>query len=195
MKFSEIPQFPTAGYKVMVGWEGLEYAIHRYQNPIYGAPLNLEPDFQREHVWSLDQQRAYIEYVLQGGEVGKNLIFNFPGFQNTYKGPYEIIDGKQRLQAARKFMANEIKVFGQYHSEFGDTAHHVDFLWCICSITKRSDILKLYLNINAGGTPHTDEELERVRILLREEEHNEISKSISDDKRISIGSDGKEETS
>jgi len=34
-----------------------------------------------------------------------------------------------------------------------------DFLWCVCTLETREEMLQLYLNINAGGTPHSPEEL------------------------------------
>jgi hypothetical protein len=34
----------------------------------------------------------------------------------------------------------------------------------------RKETLQLYLNINAGGTPHTQEELNQVRVLLAAEQ-------------------------
>lgn len=167
-KFSDIPQFPRAYYEVTVGWQYLEEHIKKQSNPEVGASLDLNPDFQRAHVWTREQQIAYVEYALMGGEVGKNLTFNCVGWMKGWKGPYEIVDGKQRLEAVRAFLRNDFKVFGSYRNEFTDylritTAY---FNWRVCSIEKREDILQLYLNINAGGTPHTKKELDKVRKIL-----------------------------
>jgi len=118
MKFSDIPQFPRAHYQVNVSWEYLEETVEWYL-ALELAPLDLNPDFQRAHVWTEAQQRAYVEYVLRGGEVGRTLTFNCPGWMNDFRGPYVIVDGKQRLEAARKFVRGELKVFGQTYAEFG----------------------------------------------------------------------------
>jgi len=42
----------------------------------------------------------------------------------------------------------------------------------IHGFTKRSDLLNHYLSINSGGTPHSAEELDRVRALLAETKAN-----------------------
>lgn len=170
-KFADIPRFPHAAYEVDVSWKDLETTIKHY---VERDGLNLDPEFQRAHVWKPEQQVAYVEYVLRGGEVGKNLTFNCPGWQTnlTKIGPYEIVDGKQRLEAVRRFMRDELRAFGHLRSEYTDhiRLHIGGFKWRICSLETRAEVLELYLNINAGGTPHTKEELEKVRKLLEESE-------------------------
>jgi hypothetical protein len=41
----------------------------------------------------------------------------------------------------------------------------------IYAITRRRDLLQFYLDLNAGGTVHTTDELARVRALLKEVDH------------------------
>jgi hypothetical protein len=168
MKFSDIPQFPRAHYNCTVDWTAVEDTLTHWQKERYGARLDLNPDYQRAHVWTRDQQVAYIEYALQGGEVGRNIIFNCPGWQSDYRGPFELVDGKQRLEAVRAFMRGDIPAFGHFISEFADHPRMISasFNFQICKIEGRENILKLYLNINAGGTPHTKEELDKVRRML-----------------------------
>lgn len=106
-KFSDIELFPRANYVVDVDWNYLETHI---KHAIEDDGLDLNPDYQRPHVWSQQQQIAYVEYVIRGGEVGKNLIFNCPNWQHELvhkdKNKYELVDGKQRLEAARAFLRN-----------------------------------------------------------------------------------------
>lgn len=166
MKFDKIPQFPRAHYECTVDWSGLEDHLARYTR---NYDLNLDPDFQRAHVWTRKQQVKYIEYVLQGGEVGRVIMFNCPNWMTNKgtAGPMELVDGKQRLEAVRAFMRNEFTVFnGVYCRDIENVEYHVSFLFRICSLNTREDILRLYLNINSGGTPHTKEELDKVRALL-----------------------------
>jgi hypothetical protein len=40
------------------------------------------------------------------------------------------------------------------------------FKFRMCSLASRAEVLRFYLNINAGGTPHTNSEIERVRAML-----------------------------
>jgi hypothetical protein len=168
-KFRDIPQFPRAHYEVDVAWSYLEQHI---AGQIKDG-LNLEPEFQRAHVWLRNQQIAYVEYVLSGGEVGRNLTFNCSDWDSNVAvlTGYEIVDGKQRLEAARAFMRGDIPAFGHLFSEYEDrlSSITVGFKWRICKIESRKELLQLYLNINAGGTPHTKAELDKVRKMLENE--------------------------
>jgi hypothetical protein len=167
-KFADIELFPRAHYEVDVDWHYLE----RHIKTAMEDGLNLDPDFQRAHCWSREQQIAYVEYVIKGGEVGKNLTFNCPNWcmKLVQDSEYVIVDGKQRLEAARAFLRNDFKAFGHYRNEYTDRMRlHVGFKWRVCTLTTRKELLQLYLNINAGGTPHTEEELNKVRKMLEAE--------------------------
>lgn len=169
MHFKDIPQFPKHHYAVDVSWDYLEDHIAHEQAERYGAQLDLEPDFQRAHVWTKNQQKDYIEYSLQGGEVGRNIVFNCAGWGEDYRGPYVIVDGKQRLEAVRAFLRGEVKAFGLRFGEFTGRLSLTgpSFSWRVCALESRKELLELYLSINAGGTPHTNAELEKVRAMLK----------------------------
>lgn len=66
LKYSDIPKFPRSAYEVDVPWGYIEKHL---KSILSDGPsgLNLDPDFQRAHVWTEEQQRAYIEYQLMGG--------------------------------------------------------------------------------------------------------------------------------
>jgi hypothetical protein len=169
-KFADIPKFPRAHYEVDIEWGSLEETL---KSSAIAVGLNLEPDFQRAHVWTKKQQTAYVEYQLMGGEIGKNLTFNHPGWNShNFEGEYVIVDGKQRLEAVRAFLRDEVPVFGHVYSEFTDSLRliHSSFKWRVCTLQTKADVLRLYLNINAGGTPHTKSELDKVRKMLDSEE-------------------------
>ena len=139
-RFRDIPLFPRAHYEVDVDWHFLESFISR---AIKEDGLNLDPDFQRAHVWTREQQVAYVEYILKGGEVGRNLTFNAKGWgYDLVTGSYEIVDGKQRLEAARAFLRDDFPVFGHYRSEYTDRMRlHAGFKWRICSLETRQEVL------------------------------------------------------
>jgi hypothetical protein len=168
MDFADIPLFPRAHYEIDVEWRTLQRQLGHYAESFI---LKLSPDYQREHVWSPAQQVAYVEYVLRGGEVAKNLTFNCVDWDSCKDAHpvIELVDGKQRLQAVLDFLDDRIAIFGGIlRSQFtGWMRSHAGFKFRICSLTTRAEVLQLYLNINAGGTPHTEEELNRVRDLLK----------------------------
>ena len=164
--FQDIPQFPSACYSVHVPWNYTERHLVSLAEGRGG--LDLDPDFQRAHVWTEAQQRAYIEYKLQGGELSGTIIFNCPGWQRGVEGTVQLVDGKQRLEAVRRFVRGDLKVFGQTFEQFGRfPAMRYNLVFAVCALETRAEVLGLYLNINAGGTPHTTAELAKVRAMLK----------------------------
>jgi len=175
LDWNDVPQFPRASYEIDVGWNYLETQIET----AIADGLDLEPEFQRAHVWTREQQIRYVEYILRGGEVGKNLTFNHTLWDRCAIAPpgsYTIVDGKQRLQAVRTFMRSELPIFasrdpggvGYLASEFKGNMrmHKCTLRWRVCTLASKKELLELYLSINAGGTPHTRAELDKVRVML-----------------------------
>ena len=166
-KFSDIPQLtPTGNYTVTVGWQFLEEHLASH---LKDFKLDLEPDFQRGHVWTEAQQIAYVEYILRGGRSGREIYFNCPGWARMTKqmGQYVIVDGLQRLTAVRRFLRDEIPAFGHLRSTYTDNMRITgpQFTWCVNDLPEREQVLQWYLEMNSGGTPHTEKELKRVQKL------------------------------
>jgi len=164
--FRDIKKFPHCSYRIDVGWDYLEDQIKADEKDLN---LDLDPDFQRAHVWTKLQQIAYCEYILRNGTSGRELYFNCIGWGDDYRGPYVIVDGKQRLNAVRLFMSGVIKVFGSYIHEYTNKVDMLvgRFSWNIAALNTRKEVLEWYLNFNAGGTVHTYEELQKVRNLIK----------------------------
>lgn len=161
---------PTPNYRVNVMWDYLEEHLDHWNERTDSgmASLDLNPEFQRGHVWTPAQQTAYIEYILQGGMSGREIYFNCVGWMRDWKGPFVIVDGKQRLQAAREFMANRVPVFdGHYRKDIaGRLSLNAQFLFNVNDLKTTEAVLKWYLEMNTGGTPHTPAEIAKVKELL-----------------------------
>lgn len=167
-RFSEIPKFPRANYTVHVSWKELEHHISKDE----GLPFVMEPDYQRGHVWSDEQRSAFVEYGLMGGENSMVITTNCPGWMDGWEGPYELVDGLQRVTAVLKFLRGEIPAFGLRIHEFKDKLLFTtapNFVWRVCVLPTREEVLKLYLLLNSGGVVHSPEEISRVRGLLERE--------------------------
>lgn len=170
MKFSEIKQLTQqANYQVNIWWEDLDESLDHYRRSNCGGGLDTDPDFQRGHVWTEAQQIAYVEFKLMGGSGSNDLYTNCVGWMNDFQGPFVLVDGKQRLNAALRFIRNEIPAFGHYRKEFvGRIPSHAEFIFHVNNLKTREEVLTWYLEMNSGGTPHTQEELDRVRAMLEE---------------------------
>lgn len=172
-RFHDIPQFTKmAGYGVDVQWDYLERHLGRYGE--YPNGLDLDPDFQRGHVWTEAQQAAYVEHCLRGGWASRVLLFNCVGWNHGSgdPGPIVLVDGKQRLTAVLRFLHDEISIFGG-HRRCDYTDHmsmfSATFRVCVNDLPTRAAVLNWYIELNAGGTPHTNAELDKVRALLKVE--------------------------
>jgi hypothetical protein len=156
MDFGDIPLFPHCAQEYDVFFDGLQ----RWVDRCVKEGLDIDPPYQRAHVWTVEQQRAFVEHLLRGGEVSRVIIINAPMDRSGYKGA-TLLDGKQRLQAVTLFMDNKLDIFGgHYLKDF--TGHMRVFAgrlhWRVCLPTE-VEVLDLYLSINVGGTPHTHDEI------------------------------------
>nr|WP_023842435.1 DUF262 domain-containing protein [Burkholderia sp. M701]BAO18892.1 protein of unknown function DUF262 [Burkholderia sp. M701] len=139
-----------------------------------GGVMELDPDFQRGHKWDATQRTRYIESLIRGC-APRNILFNCPGY-TTGKEPgdipehtFQCIDGLQRITTVRKFMAGEFCVFENLKaadlkgSPFDPSKYRLRI--AVYEFSKRADLLQFYIDLNAGGTAHSEEEIERVRKL------------------------------
>ncbi len=167
MKFKDIPKFTSDGsYQVNMPISSVTAWIKEHQEDL---GLQLNPDFQRGHVWTEEQQINYIEYLLKGGKSARVIYFNHPNWMGNWTGEFVCVDGLQRLTAVMKFMNNEIPAFGCYYKDFEDTPRNIDLLFNINNLKTRKEVLQWYIEFNSGGTVHTEEEINRVKVLLEQE--------------------------
>ena len=170
-RFKDIPQFTTSG-----NWQcdfepvGL---IKFIDEQVSEEGLQLNPKFQRGHVWSSKQQIAYIEYFLKGGKSGTVIYLNKPDWNiNMPVGEYNefvCVDGLQRITAFRRFINNEIKIFDSYFREYTDKLRMKFTIKVnINDLKSEKEVLQWYVDMNAGGTPHTSDEIEKVRKMIQE---------------------------
>ena len=78
------------------------------------------------------------------------------------------VDGLQRLTALRRFIQNEIKVFGSYFCEYTDNLRTLSdtIRVHVNDLKTKEEVLRWYIEMNAGGTPHSEKEIERVQEML-----------------------------
>ena len=166
----------TAKWQADYRWDRLERSLER-MGIDYGG-LELCPDYQRGHVWTRDQQVAFIEACLRGivSTAGLYLQFNCASWSESGEDSdlppgLQCIDGLQRYTAITEFCKGNVKPFGLSLEDLAETAYspkkfHIKI--AVHDFVKRSDLLKSYLSLNSGGTQHSASEIERVRGLLSE---------------------------
>ena len=172
-----IRPLPNPRYTIDASFRYIEHQLNGYEQDWGG--LNLEPDFQRGHVWTHEQRVAFIEGIFRGtvGDSQRIIQFNVPHWDDENHGgdlpnEIQIVDGLQRLTTVRMFMAGEIAIFGGLKaSDLDGSKYAVNrpsyrLQFAIHNFANRADLLRYYLAINSGGTPHSTSEIERVKGLL-----------------------------
>ncbi len=171
MKWDEIPKFKEFGIINSISF-GFILFVDFINEQIENSDLQLNPEFQRGHVWTQNQQEKYIEFILRGGKSGRDFYFNL----NPASNEYVCVDGLQRIMSFVKFVNGNIKVFGQYFHEFiinkriagGQPLPEYKVNVHINQLEDQKEILGWYIDLNSGGTPHTNDDIERVRNMIRE---------------------------
>jgi hypothetical protein len=175
IKVNEIDKMTQIGnYQINIDLTYLNDHLDHYKES-YGLDLN--PDFQRGHVWSTEQRSKFMEYLIRGGKLFQPIIFNSPSFAGLNKSKESdlsddivIVDGLQRLTTCLMFIDNKISVFnGNYPSDFDDPKlllRKICLTIAVNALQTRKELLQFYLELNEGHIAHSSEELDRVKELL-----------------------------
>lgn len=169
MRFKDIKQFTQkANYKTNVNWADLKAVLDRWTTEYKTARLDMNPEFQRGYVWTEEQKIAYVEFKLRGGEGSDVIYFNCKGWMSNFSGPFVLVDGKQRLSAVLDFLDNKFPVFGDYYyKDFeGRIPSDIWFEFRVNNLTSMKEVLNWYIEMNTGGTVHTDAEINKVRQMI-----------------------------
>lgn len=107
-------------------------------------------------------------YILRGGKTSPLLFNDKNGFNGVPKD-FVCVDGLQRLTALLSFLNDELPVFGHKRSQIEGVDRRLRELALtvrVNGLKTDREVLEWYLELNSGGTVHTEEELDRVRDLL-----------------------------
>lgn len=174
----DIPYLDESNYIVDYDFSKIEALFERYAKDYDGFEEN--PDFQRGHVWSREQQIKYVEAFVSNilSEQQRTITLNCPDFKGGVKAVdsdlqgFVIIDGLQRYTASVDFCKGKFKIFGKYSYEdlllSRFSLKRKTFKVQVYSYQYKKDLLKHYLLFNAGGVVHSNEEINRVKKMLDE---------------------------
>lgn len=139
--------------------------------------LILNPSYQRDFVWTLEQKQFYISNLFKDMAELSPTICQFDEDDNT-NDFYEVIDGKQRISAVLGFIDGEFPVEGLYYSDLCEddrkfiSNFRFDYTRILSEgrgLSKPSlkTLIQLFLEINLYGTRMSDEDLDKARSLLK----------------------------
>ena len=127
----------------------------------------LQPDFQRGDVWSLDKSRKLLDTIYKGWDIPK-IYLNVIDEEN-----FEVIDGQQRLTAIFKFYDNDLalpnnteKIGGFTYQQLNDKAkdkfddYEIDMV--LINNATEDEIRELFLRLQLGTPTNTAEKLNAI---------------------------------
>jgi|ERR1700677_1606871 len=128
------------------------------------------PDYQRDYVWTLEDKQRLVKSIMNRMDIGKFVFLSRPWPENRY----EVVDGKQRLNAILEFTQNRFPYEGKTWFQFSRNDKNVfedlQIQMATLDSTKvtKADILWLFLSINTGGVPQTEEHVAKAQKLYQE---------------------------
>lgn len=141
-------------------------------NKYYFFGIDMNPEYQRDLVWELEDKENLIESIFSNIDIGKFVFAKLPFKDNS--PCYEIIDGKQRLSTLIEFYEGRFKWRGiTYHQLHPlDISHFESYLVSFAELEEpdRSSILETFIKINTTGRPQDEKHLNYVKTLLAKEE-------------------------
>lgn len=96
------------------------WSILEIYQKIKSTKLILSPDYQRNSIWKIDKQTAFIESLFMDILVPPIYVVEIPGDDVLEDSTYEVVDGKQRLTAINDFVTNKYSLDTKSLEYFAD---------------------------------------------------------------------------
>lgn len=131
--------------------------------------FNDSPDYQRGYVWTDEDKQAFLASIFKGRDLGRIIML-----LGKHPEPDEIFDGKQRMSTLLDLIQSRIAYQGVYWHEMDPMDRHevlsrtIPFGELDKTKVKRSELLQIFLDVNAGGVPQAESHLDKVRSLQAE---------------------------
>lgn len=143
----------------------LDSIVHEY---LY-RDLRDDAPYQRGYVWTLQDKQRFVQSMLENRPTG---LFVFVQDRTHRTNDYFVLDGKQRLSAVVEFFTSQFPLSdGVYFHELSAVLRNAfdDRLVNVATIdssqVSQSQLCDIFLAINTGGVPQSEEHLTHVRQL------------------------------
>jgi hypothetical protein len=163
----QIKNLPKFSYRdevrVHYGNTSLSSLIHRYYNG-----TNLDPEYQRGDVWTLEDKQKLIDSMFNNIDIGKFTFIVLSVFESGFQ--WEILDGKQRLRSVIDFIEGKFQYRGVYFRDLHphDRNHIESYNVLYADTEGLTDKQKClyFLKLNISGKPQDPEHLAKVKKLM-----------------------------
>ena len=134
------------------------------------AGVDFDSEYQRDHVWKLEDKIALLDSIFNNIDIGKFLFVQLSEY--TPGKYYQVVDGKQRLTALCEFYEDRFQYNGYYYSQlsFMDkykiTNHPITY--GILENPSKRGIYETFIKMNTCGKPMDVKHINNVKKLLNE---------------------------
>jgi len=153
-------------YHIRLCNAGIDSLLHM----VYHAGVDFDVDYQRDHVWSLDDKVALIDSIFNNIDIGKFVLVRRDFSVETKL--LEIIDGKQRLTALKEFYEDRFKYNGFFFSELSnadkDKFENHGITYGYLENPDKRAIFETFIKLNTCGKPMDVKHIQKVKRLLNE---------------------------
>lgn len=138
---------------------------------VYRQGVDFDVDYQREHVWELNDKVDLIDSIFNNIDIGKFVFIQRAYSDDRQKG-LEILDGKQRLTTLCEFYEDRFKYNGFYFSELSQSdknkfENHAIAYGYLENPDKKT-IFETFIKLNTCGKPMASNHIDKVKKLLDE---------------------------
>lgn len=140
----------------------------------YAFGVEMNPDYQRDLVWSLEDKVNLIDSIFNHVDIGKFVFVHLPYTDGGCS--YEILDGKQRLSTIIEFFEGRFKYRGRTYQELSGVDKNfftrTSISWAEISDRGQDRVsdetkYRYFLKLNTGGRPQDPKHIEYVRSLYK----------------------------
>lgn len=172
-------------YKSICGWwprSHVNMSPKELVRQVVDRGWDLNPDYQRGHVWTPSHSERFMGHFLEGNMVPPFYVQRWDSEKNApphLKADYwdhaEVVDGQQRIRAITAWLDGSILAElsdGRRiaYRDFDEVERRCLPVFSIYFFDiSRAERLKFYLKLNRAGVYHTDAEIDKVRKLLENE--------------------------
>jgi hypothetical protein len=149
--------------------KSVESLIHDY----YHFGINMNPEYQRDYVWDQSDKEKLIRSIFMGADIGRFALIT--DYSNPGSNPYgyEILDGKQRLNAIIEYFENRWPYDGVYYNDLSWKDRHrfanhlVQISYLDKTETNKDEIIQQFIIINQAGRHMSDDDIQNAINLLK----------------------------
>lgn len=135
----------------------------------YNFGVDMNPSYQRDYVWEKKDKIELISSIFSNIDIGK-FVFVHRGYGTGCM--FEVVDGKQRLNALLEFYEGRFPILGNVYFDGLsriDKHHFENYPVSFAEVSgiSQKEIVKLFLRLNETGRVMSSEHLENVRKMLK----------------------------